>query len=205
MAILSPFSDFYVYVEVSRTKPIPTTYLIMNNPYASLGEKELLDHLKTHDPLAFSALYDRYAASLLGVITKIVHDDELEASVLLEKAFVKIQSQIVHVDSAKQSLFVWLLDISRQTAIDALKERRTQSRSATQLTATNQVRITPPHKRTSNSVPVVTDSIDPQLKKLLDSVLFKSCTPEEAAASLGIPAESARQQLRLAMQQIRKA
>jgi RNA polymerase sigma factor (sigma-70 family) len=175
----------------------------MNNPYSSLSEKELLNQLKEPNQLAFSALYDRYAPSLLGVITHIVHHNGLDATLLLEKTFINVRSQITQFNPEQHSLFVWLLNISRQTAVDALLARKNQRPSAIQLTVTDKVMVS----RSQNTTPVpaqpATVPVDPRLKKLVDSILFDNCTPEEAAASLGLPAESARQQLRLAMQQLR--
>lgn len=176
----------------------------MNNPYSSLGEKELLNQLKAPNQLAFSALYDRYAPLLLGIITPIVHNNELEATMLLEKTFVKVRLQITQFKPEEQSLFIWLLRIGRQTAVDALMERKKQWPSSLQLTATDGVLASSSQHSTPALVQTAAVSDDLQLKKLLDAVLFKNCTPEEAAVSLGLPAESAKQQLRLAMQQIRQ-
>ena len=104
-----------------------------------------------------------------------------------------------------QPLFVWLLQITRRTATDALKERKRGTGTELQLTESGKV-ISPNWQKSVPAPPVVvlTNSANAQQKELLDSVLFKNCTPEEAALSVGIPIEQARQQLRLAMQQLRK-
>ncbi|GAB4011813.1 hypothetical protein GCM10028808_26310 [Spirosoma migulaei] len=175
----------------------------MNRPPASFLELELVSNLKANNQLAFSKLYDQYAAILLGVITKII-TDKTEAVVLLETTFRRIRLQLDQFRPDKQPLFLWLLQIARTTALDALKERQQVKAVVLQLAESGKV-VSPVWQKTTStsSIDNHTDSVDPQLKALLDAILFKNCTPEEAASSLGLPVETVRQQLRIAMQQLR--
>ncbi|GAB3022003.1 sigma-70 family RNA polymerase sigma factor [Spirosoma pulveris] len=152
-------------------------------------------------PLDFSALYDRYAAVLLGVITRIVSDKDM-AIELLATTFMKARSEMITYRPEKQPLFTWLLLIARCTAQDALREKKQASTRVVQLTLTGKV-IPLPTNVLQTTVPLPTDSLNPKLTQLLHSVLFKNCTPEEAARNLDLPAETARQLLRQAMQQLR--
>jgi len=93
-----------------------------------------------------------------------------------------------------------LLSLTRKTIADALQARSKVPSPAFQLTSTGNVTLSP--NRTVPAGSFRTGSTDTQLKELLDAVLFKKCTPEEAAHSIGLPVETARQQLRLAMQQV---
>ena len=153
--------------------------------------------------LDFSTLYDRYAPALLGVILRII-SDEREAHTLLETTFRKVRSEIGHFKPEKQPVFTWLLQIARSTALEALNERRQVPEPVMQLTATGNV-ITRHKNTTPEPADFVANTTDSRLSLLLDSVLFKNCTPEEAAVSVGLPVETVRQQLRLAMQQLRNS
>ncbi|SOD92867.1 RNA polymerase sigma factor [Spirosoma fluviale] len=152
-------------------------------------------------PLDFSDLYDRYAAILLGVITRIVSDKEL-AIELLATTFTRVRLEINTYRSEKQPFFTWLLAIARCTALDALSEQKQAPTRVVQLTPTGQV-VPLPTSLPKASVALPTDSTNPKLTQLLHSVLFKNCTPEEAARTLNLPVETARQLLRQAMQQLR--
>lgn len=176
----------------------------MKRPDSSLREKELLDHLKTKSQLAFFELYDQYAPLLLGIITQIVHD-KAEAVTLLEETFIRVRSEIDQFSPEKQPLFTWLLQIARSTALAALKGRKPTHSSAPQLTTAHGQVISPVSLTDSKSelTVVPADSGSTRLNELLDAVFIKNCTPEEAAASLDIPVHLARQQLRLAIQQVR--
>lgn len=160
-----------------------------------------MNELPSNAASAFSALYDRYASVILGVIKRIV-EDEQDAIRLLEVTFVKGRSQISEFQPARQPLFTRLLTIARHTALDALKARKAVHSPVVQLTSSGKVFIPDQNNTTSKSC-ASTRPVDFRLKELLDTVLFKNCTPEEASATLGLPVDLARQQLRLAVQQLR--
>lgn len=168
-----------------------------------LKEPQLSVRYDDNIPLDFSALYDRYAAILLGIITRIVSDKDM-AIELLATTFSKARSEINTYRPEKQPVFTWLLIIARCTAQNALREKKQASTStrAIQLTSTGKV-IPLPTNVPEAFITLPTDSINPKLTQLLHSVLFKNCTPEEAARSLDLPVETARQLLRQAMQQLR--
>ncbi|MVM30858.1 sigma-70 family RNA polymerase sigma factor [Spirosoma sp. HMF4905] len=175
----------------------------MSTPDSLLLEQELLSGLKANNQLAFSKLYDRYGAILLGIIMKIVFD-KTEAVSLLETTFTTIRLRIDQFRPGKQPLFLWLLQIARSTALEALNEHGRAKTVPLQLTKTGEI-INPAWQKSSPNLSGdrLTNLVDSQSKALLDSILFENCTPEEAANSIGIPVELARQKLRVALQQLR--
>lgn len=152
---------------------------------------------------SLSALYDRYAPALLGVILDIV-GDQAEALTVLEHTFTQFYAQLNQEKPSKMPVFVQLLTLARSLATEARKRLAPGPATALQLTGTGKViplrTLNPSAEKADSSS---SKENNPIWKTLLDAVLFKNCTPEEAAASLGIPADMARQQLRLAMQQLR--
>ncbi len=162
------------------------------------------DGLGTIDQATFSQLYDQYAPALLGVITAIVQN-EAEATRLLEATFLRICSQFGQFSPKRQPLFVWLVSIARATALDAVKDQKGSTPSIVKLSDGGKV-ITDVFTRidSSTAVPDPPYRISSPLNELLDAVFFQNCTPEEAASVIGLPVATARQQLRLAMQSLRK-
>ena len=159
------------------------------------------DGLGTIDQATFSQLYDQYAPALLGVITAIVQN-EAEATRLLEVTFLKICSQF---SPKQQPLFVWLVSVARATALDAVKDQKGSTPPIVKLSDGGKV-MTDVFTRSDSSttVPDPSHRVGSPLNKLLDAVFFQNCTPEEAASTIGLPVTTARQQLRLAMQLLRK-
>ncbi|MCX6218444.1 sigma-70 family RNA polymerase sigma factor [Spirosoma sp.] len=151
--------------------------------------------------LDFATLYDRYAPALLGVITRIVSDNELAVE-LLATTFIKARSEISTYRPEKQPIFSWLLVVARRIGLDALREQAQSSTRSVQLTSSGKV-IALPTNGPKVLVRSAAKETNSKLTELLDSVLFNNCTPEEAARTLGLPVETARQQLRQALKQLR--
>lgn len=146
------------------------------------------------DQVTFSQIYDQYAPALLGVITAIVRNED-EAVRLLEITFEQVCSRFEQFQPGRQPLFVWLLSIARSTALEAMKAPKKSDP------------LLPQFASIGNKPDVaVTDAQNAALSptnKLINAVLFENCTPEEAVLAIGLPVETARQQLRLTMQQLR--
>lgn len=174
----------------------------MSQPDFAPIEPGFVSSLKAGDAAAFARLYDRYAGTLLGIITKIV-DSEAQAIASLEQTFVYIRSEIEQFQPDRQSLFVWLVFRARRSAIETLNKCETPANADLSLTETGKVI---PFNPLRNRPPAAAGSADmspkQSLTKLVDAVLFGNCTPEEAAQSVGLPAGTARQQLRSAMQHL---
>ena len=154
------------------------------------------------DQTTFSQLYDQYAPALLGVITGIVSDKD-EAVRLLEITFVKIRSQYGLKRPASQPLFIWLLSVARATALET-KSFKASGQPVLRLIGIGK-KVSLSENRNAPT-PFVTDIRKPvpsSVNELLDAVLFKNFTPEEAVSAIGLPPTTARQQLRTAMQQFR--
>lgn len=148
---------------------------------------------------AFSQLYDQYAPILFGIIAAIV-GDESEAVRLLETTFVKIRLQFGHRPKS-ESQFIWLLSIARHTALEATKSQKKSDPSVRRFTSTG--KLTAAIKNDTIASIAGRRTLAPTANELLDAVLFKDCTPEEAVSANGLPVSTARQQLRMAMQPFR--
>ena len=148
------------------------------------------------DKATFSQLYNRYAPMLLGVITAIVRNDA-EAARLLEVTFNEIRSQYSTARPTAQPLFVWLLSIVRSVALDAVKNQQTIP------DPTNTGKVMMVVSVSANASTDTGTQGSSSANDLLNAVLFRNCTLEEAVSAVGLSAATARQQLRQAMQQLR--
>ncbi len=82
-----------------------------------LTEQELIVLLKAKQKKGFDLLYNRYSNVLYDITLKIVHDRDIAQDVL-QDSFVKVWTHIAFYEPSKGSLFTWLLNITRNTAID---------------------------------------------------------------------------------------
>jgi RNA polymerase sigma-70 factor (ECF subfamily) len=75
------------------------------------------------DRTAFRELYDATSATVLGVLTKLLHDRALSEEVLVE-AYAQAWSLRERYDANLGSPVAWLVTIARSRALDRLRARR---------------------------------------------------------------------------------
>lgn len=86
-------------------------------------EEKLVAELKQGSAKAYSLLYDQYAPTLFGIISRILCDTEVAQDVL-QDVFIKIHRKIGYYDNKKGRLFTWLLTIARNTAFDEMRTKQ---------------------------------------------------------------------------------
>ena len=78
--------------------------------------------LRAKDSAALDYLYDHYAAALLGVVGRIIPNEDV-AEEVLQDAFLKIWDKIDSYDASKGRLFTWMLNLTRNLAIDKTRSK----------------------------------------------------------------------------------
>ena len=76
---------------------------------------------------AFDVLYEKYSPTLYGIVLKIVVSEEAAQDVL-QDSFIKIWNNIAKYDRSKGALFTWLLNITRNTAIDYTRSKHVKNK-----------------------------------------------------------------------------
>lgn len=94
---------------------------MIDNSILTVDDQELAHSIKQRNDKSLSILYDKYAPALLGVIKTIVNNEKLEAEIL-KSTFVKAWDQATSFNESKCSLFTWLINLARQTAVDEVKK-----------------------------------------------------------------------------------
>ena len=85
-------------------------------------ETALIQGLKAGEDQAFADLYDNYGSLIYGVIYRIVKDDA-DAENVMQDCFVKIWERIKTYDPKKGKLATWLINVSRNAAIDFTRSK----------------------------------------------------------------------------------
>jgi len=175
--------------------------------YTHTSEEELVVRLQRNDRAAYEYLYDNYSAALYGVIYRVVASEET-ANDVLQEAFVKIWNGIGSYDAKKGKLFTWMLNISRNMAIDKTRSkdfnnsRKNQSTEnvVSQLGRMKTDSIRPEHIGLADLV----NKLDPNEKLLIDLMYFKGYTQSEIAEEYNIPLGTVKTRLRNATMNLRK-
>jgi RNA polymerase sigma factor (sigma-70 family) len=168
-------------------------------------ESELIAQLKNNNRDAFEYLYERYSPALYGIVLKVVKDEE-KAADAMQDTFLKIWKNISSYNAEKGTLFTWILNVARNTAIDKLR-LDSKTEKVVSLSVTSESDISP--DVSFNPVVNVIDlraivsALLPERRVLIEMVYFEGYTHEEVAESLKVPLGTVKSRIRKSLQELR--
>jgi RNA polymerase sigma-70 factor (ECF subfamily) len=174
-------------------------------PLNSKDIERLVNRLKTGDQGAFAEMYDRYSGAINGVITRIVRDTEASQDVL-QDTFVKVWRNIQSYDSSKGSFFTWMLNIARNTSIDALRKLKKEGKTEIQ-NWDAAVGVIGAAQQNINSIGLrkLVEKLPDEQRIMIEYIYFQGYTQQEVADELNMPLGTVKTRTRLAMRELRKA
>ncbi|TRX56207.1 sigma-70 family RNA polymerase sigma factor [Fulvivirga sp. M361] len=166
----------------------------------------LVAHLKNRDKAAIAYLYDHYSAAINGIILRIVKNESI-AEEVLQDAFLKFWNKIDTYDSKKGRLFTWMMNISRNLAIDKLRSREIKNDLRTdevENTVYNVNAENHSHQQIDDiGVGKLLDTLREEEKLVVDMIYFKGYTHTELAEEKNIPLGTVKTRLRMALMNLR--
>jgi RNA polymerase sigma factor (sigma-70 family) len=150
-------------------------------------------------------LYDAYGAALYGSVLRIVHCSMI-AEQVMQDTFLKVWLHGARYDTSKGRLFTWLLNIARNTAIDATRNIHFHSRKKTD-TIDSLVYTSGGDSLNPDTVGLqeVVKKMEDKYKVLIELIYFNQYTHQEAAETLGIPLGTVKTRVRAAILELKKA
>ena len=171
------------------------------------SEEELVLLLQRQDQQAFAYLYDNYAPALNGVIFRLVADKALSEDIL-QDAFIKIWNNFTSYDKTKGRLFTWMLNLTRNLAIDTLRSKgyKKQTKISGDENSVNNLQdaslgidrfdVIGLRKQLAN--------LKPDQRLVIDLAYFSGFTQDEIAKQIGIPLGTVKTRMRTAILELRK-
>jgi len=169
-------------------------------------EKLIIRLLEREDDRAIEMLYDDYAAALYGVVFRIVLSEEVAQDVL-QDAFVKIWKNARQYNCSKGTLFTWILNICRNTAIDATRSKHFRGNGKIQNLETIVGEKEKPFTEINiNQIGLLrhVDSLEDKYRKVIELIYFKGYTQQEVTQLLGIPLGTVKSRLKIGLRELRK-
>jgi RNA polymerase sigma-70 factor (ECF subfamily) len=168
-----------------------------------MQDQVITKRLQQQDQKVIGELYDAYSGALFGIVLRIVQSREL-AEQVLQDTFVKAWRNGSSYDESKGRLFTWLLNIARNTAIDATRTAHFQHVQKTG-SIDQLVHIAGPDVVNPDHLGVreLVGKLDEKYRMLIDLIYFKGYTQEEAAEETGIPIGTIKTRLRYAISELR--
>ena len=176
-------------------------------PKVKFNEEEMVELLLTANPQAFSVLYDNYSKALLGIIKKIILEEEV-AEDILQEVFLKIWNNRSSYDASKGRLFTWMLNIARNCSIDYLRSKQNKfnekiqrgEKSVNEINKTSGVETRVDHI----GLKTVLNQLKEDHRILIDLVYFEGYTQDEISKKLDIPLGTVKTRVRAALITLRE-
>lgn len=176
-----------------RQEIATTTKCISYKNSLSIHTTTIVEMIKSKNEKGFHILYDKYSTSLYGILMKMVRNSEI-ADDLLQDTFIKIWKHIEDFNPTKGTIFTWMLNISRNLAIDYLRSSayRQQllhvdmdlfiSHAEHISTATSNARELESMDFKSSLL-----NLEPKYAEVIDMIFFYGWTHEQTALILKLP------------------
>ncbi|MBA2329007.1 MAG: sigma-70 family RNA polymerase sigma factor [Flavisolibacter sp.] len=167
-------------------------------------EESLIQQLKLHDEQAFNYLYDNYSKSLFGIIYQIIPTQEIAEDVV-QQVFIKIWKNIDSFEPSKGRLYTWMLNITRNQAIDYTRSKDFNRQGQT-------IAITKNVYNTESNTAAIRDTgfkkileqLPVEKRKLIELSYFLGYTQEEISKIMDIPLGTVKTRLRNTLIDLRK-
>lgn len=163
--------------------------------------------LKSKDKEALAYLYDKYGAALFGTAQRIIQNEEITSEVI-QDIFLKIWHKIDQYDSSKGRFFTWMLNMTRNAAIDKIRSKEI-SRSGKTDSIDDFVYTVDSQNKTELQIDAIglkelMDDLAEEQRFVLLKVYFEGFTHMELAEEYGIPLGTVKTRLRSALKHLRK-
>ncbi len=168
------------------------------------AENQIVEMLHQNDKRVIAIIYDQYAPPLYGVVLRIVQSEEIAQDVM-QDSFVKIWKKGATYNSTKGTLFTWLLNITRNTAIDKLRSAGFRKRGKNQ--SIDDIVYNQVSSQGTNPDEIglkeLLSSLDEKYKEIVDMIYFRGFTQKEVSEELNIPIGTVKTRLRIALRELR--
>ena len=174
----------------------------------NIVEEILVQGLKNGEKQAIDQLYNMYAASLMGIISRIVKFDEVAEDVF-QDTFVKIWKSIAQYDSSKGRLFTWMANLAKNTAIDQIRSKNYANGAKTDdiskvptetLDYGSQIHFNPDIIGMKQLI----NHLKADQKNILNLIYFEGYTHVEVSEKLNMPLGTVKTKIRLSISALRQ-
>lgn len=169
-----------------------------------ISEAELVALIKDNSESAFSYLYENYASALYGIIFRIVNDADRSNDVL-QDTFVKIWKNRASYESSKGTIFTWVLNIARNSAIDSNRSKHEKYKIQMEDRVVDNETSLNDHLITDNiGIKETVAKLRPEYKVVIEYIYLQGYTQQEFSDEFEIPLGTVKTRTRAALQELRK-
>ena len=168
---------------------------------------ELLQQTGRNDQKAFAELYKRTSSKLFGVCLRMLRDRG-EAEDVLQETYTTVWRRATGFDASRASAITWLVTLSRNKAIDRLRQHREELLDdPSRLDETVDEQPTPAaDAETSHEYQRLQhclDELEPQQQSSVREAFFTGVTYNELATRCKVPLGTMKSWIRRSLMQLR--
>ena len=172
-----------------------------------LTEEALISLLLDNQKKGYEYLYENYSPVLYNVIYRIVKSED-ESDDVLQDVFVKIWKNIGQFDPKRGRLFTWMINLTRNTAIDKVRSQNYQHTLKNQSIHSLSYEVSGMSTTESFSIDFIDihkfiDRLLAPEKMVVSMVYTQGYTHSEVAEKCGLPLGTVKSRVRNAMERIR--
>lgn len=168
----------------------------------TMKEEDIVRLLHQKDEQVMAVLYEKYSIALFGVIHRMLTDQKL-AEEQLQECFLKIWNYADKYDPQKGRLFTWMLQIARNTAIDATRTKRFKQEQKIQNLekSVSIIERSNPVKFNTDQIGIreLVEKLNTKYALIIDTIYFRGYTQAEAAEELDLPLGTVKTRVRKAL------
>ncbi len=176
------------------------------------GDNTLVQRVAQGDDQALAMLYDRYAATVLGIALKILHQREV-AEEVAQESFWRVWQRAHTFDGTRGNFAPWLFGITRNLSIDELRRRAVRPQPvyddperpwmADLPDETIDVEAAVWLNEQRAAVRLAMRDLSPEQREALELAYFSGLTQREIADKLGNPLGTIKTRVRLGLLKLR--
>ncbi|HAS60011.1 MAG TPA: RNA polymerase [Algoriphagus sp.] len=172
-----------------------------------MQEDQLIQGLRARDKKTVDYLYEKYSRALLGVIFRIISDQDI-AEEVFHDAFIKITRKIDSYEESKGRLYTWMANICRNSAIDKLRSKEISQSSKTNgiddfVYGLESQSGTEEHVE-GIGVKELMNELNEDQKFVIEYIYFKGYTHSEISEEFEIPLGTVKSRVRAALLVLKK-
>jgi RNA polymerase sigma factor (sigma-70 family) len=182
--------------------------------HAELADDALVAGLAVEDADAATAFVRRFQAKVFGLALAVTHDPAL-ADDVAQEAFLRAWRAASTYDSLRGSVSAWLLTITRNAAIDAVRARRSVPADDDELDRLLQATLggNGSSDATGESATTAVEAgrvlaglrrLPPEQARAVVLAVFGGCTAEEISRRDGVPLGTAKTRIRTGLRRLRQ-
>lgn len=179
----------------------------MSLPNQQIDQDQLVARLRAKEADAFSYFYDNYSAAIYGTISRIVNDEDV-AEEVLQDSFMKFWDKIDQYDASKGRFFTWMVNISRNLAIDKLRSKEMKKVGKTDNIETYVTGIERGNLNYQSidgiGLKETLAGLREEERFILEMAYFKGYTQSEISDEFDIPLGTVKTRLRMGLKNLRK-